>query len=145
MYTRIYVLRFLKDTSDQPIIYRFVKEYDIEFNVLKADISPQREGMTILELRGKRDNIKNGLKFLEKYGVTITELATVISRDDDKCFQCGACTGVCPVDALSIDRPSMEVLFDPAKCTGCGQCVRICPVKAMQVSPEQSILAEVAL
>lgn len=142
MYTRIYLLHFLKDTSEQPIIYRFVKEFDIEFNILKADISPQREGMMILELRGKRENIRDGLKFLESHGVTIKELATVVSRDEQKCYQCGACTGVCPVKALDIDRDTMEVVFDPEKCTGCGQCVRICPVRAMQVSAAQDIISQ---
>lgn len=145
MYTKIYLLHFLRDTSDQPIIYRFVKEYDIEFNILKADISPQREGMMILELRGKRENIRNGLKFLEGYGVEITELSTVIKRDESRCFHCGACTGMCPVDALYIQRPTMEVLFDAAKCTGCGQCVRICPVKAMQVTAQRDLLAQATL
>ncbi len=142
MYTRIYVLRFLKDTSEQPVIYHLVKKFDIEFNILKADILPHREGMMILKLRGTKENVLNGVKYLETYGVEVKRLATAISRDEDKCYQCGACTGVCPVQALSIRRKDMAVLFDPEKCTGCGQCVTICPVRAMQVSLEPEVLAE---
>ncbi len=145
MYTRIYVLRFLKDTSNQPVIYDLVKEFDIEFNILKADILPHREGLMILELKGTKENVKNGLKYLEDYGVSIKRLDTVINRDETKCFQCGACTGLCPVGALSIKRPDMAVLFEPEKCTGCGQCVTICPVRAMEVSLEQEVLAEEVL
>jgi len=52
VFTQIYVLRFPKETSDRPFIYQLVKEYDIEFNILKADILLQREGVMILELKG---------------------------------------------------------------------------------------------
>lgn len=142
MYTRIYVLRFLQGTSEQPVIYHLVKKFDVEFNILKADILPHREGMMILKLRGTKDNVVNGVKYLEAYGVEVKRLATAISRDDEKCYQCGACTGVCPVQALSIRKADMAVLFDPEKCTGCGQCVTICPVRAMQVSLEPEVLAE---
>lgn len=142
MYTRIYVLRFLQGTSEQPVIYHLVKKFDVEFNILKADILPHREGMMILKLRGTKDNVVNGVKYLEAYGVEVKRLATAISRDDEKCYQCGACTGVCPVQALSIRKVDMAVLFDPEKCTGCGQCVTICPVRAMQVSLEPEVLAE---
>ena len=134
MYTQIYVLRFPKDTSDRPFIYQLVKEYDIEFNILKADILLQREGLMILELKGStRNNVEAGLAYLEGLGLQIERLATRIRRDDSRCFQCGACTGVCPVGALHIRRPEMEVVFDAEKCTGCSLCVPICPVRAMEL------------
>ncbi len=134
MYRRIYFLRFPKETSDQPIIYRLIKEYDVEVNILRADILPQREGILILELTGHKPNITSGLDYIKGLGVSIERLATRVRRDDKKCFQCGACTGVCPVDALYIRRTDMAVLFDADKCTGCSQCVQICPVRAMEMS-----------
>ena len=135
MYTQIYILRFPKDTSDKPFIYQLVKEYDIEFNILKADILLQREGVMILELKGSsKNNVQAGLDFLRGLGVQTERLATRIRRDDDQCFQCGACTGICPVGALYLRRPGMEVVFDAEKCTGCSLCVPICPVRAMEVS-----------
>jgi ferredoxin len=57
-----------------------------------------------------------------------------IRRDDEKCYQCGACTGVCPTGALSVNRPDMAIPFDPEKCTACGLCVAVCPARAMEVS-----------
>lgn len=135
MYTQIYLLRFPKDTSDQPYIYQLVKEYDIEFNILKADILLQREGVMIIELKGSsKTNVKAGLEYLHGLGVKIERLAARIRRDDENCFQCGACTGVCTAGALAIKRPEMAVVFDAEKCTGCGLCVPICPVRAMEVS-----------
>ena len=144
MYTQIYILRFPKDTSDRPFIYPLVKEYDLEFNILKADILLQREGVMILELKGSsKHNVKAGLDYLRGLGVQVERLAARIRRDDEKCFQCGACTGICPTGALFISRPSMEVNFDPQKCTGCSLCVPVCPVRAMEVSlAEEWVLPE---
>ena len=142
MATRIYILRFPKETSSEPMIYQLVKQYDIEFNILKADILPQREGVMILELKGIEDKVKKALDYLKSFGVQAERLAAAINRDDEKCFQCGACTGVCPVGALAIKRPEMEVIFDPEKCTGCSLCVPICPVRAMEVSPVSSAFSE---
>ncbi|RUM46826.1 MAG: (Fe-S)-binding protein [Desulfocapsa sp.] len=142
MATRIYILRFPKETSSEPIIYQLVKQYDIEFNILKADILPQREGVMILELKGTKDRVKNAIDYLKSIDVRVERLAAAINRDDEKCFQCGACTGICPVGALAIKRPEMEVIFDPEKCTGCSLCVPICPVRAMEVSPVSSAFTE---
>jgi ferredoxin len=133
MYARIYILRFPKDSSDKPFIYHLVKKHDVESNILKADILPHQEGMMVLELKGSKDNVKEGLEYLKSFGVRVERLAAGISRDDGKCFQCGACTGVCPSGALFIRRPDMAVMFDPDKCTGCSVCVTICPVRAMEV------------
>lgn len=135
MYTQIYILKFPKDTSDQPFVYKLVKEYDLEFSILKADILLQREGMMILELKGSnKSSVKAGLDFLRGLGVRVEKLAARIRRDDTKCFQCGACTGVCPSGALHIRRPLMEVVFDADRCTGCSLCVPICPVRAMEMA-----------
>ena len=134
MYTRIYVLRFPKDIVDQPIICQLVKQFDVEFNILRATILPRHEGVMILELRGHRENIRKGLTYLKGLDVTAESVAASIHRDDERCFQCGACTGICPTGALSLKRPEMAVVFDVAKCSGCGLCVTVCPVKAMAVS-----------
>ena len=138
VYTRIYILRFPKDIVDQPIICQLVKQFDVEFNILKATILPQHEGVMILELRGHKDNIKKGLSYLKGLDVKSESIATSIHRDDEKCFQCGACTGICPTGALSLKRPEMAVIFDPEKCSGCGLCVTVCPVKAMEVSLDKT-------
>lgn len=134
MYRRIYYIRYPKEISEKPIIYRLIKQYDIEVNILRASILPQREGILIIELTGTKANIKNGLAYLEDNGAMTERLATRIRRDEERCFQCGACTGVCAVGALYIRRDDMAVLFDADKCTGCNQCVLICPVRAMEMS-----------
>ena len=138
MYTRIYILKFPKDIVDQPIICQLVKQFDVEFNILKATILPQHEGVMILELRGHKENIKKGLTYLKGLDVKAESVATSIHRDDERCFQCGACTGICPTEALSLKRPEMAVIFDAEKCSGFGLCVSVCPVKAMEVALDGS-------
>jgi len=141
MYNRIYLLRFPKESIDQPIICNLVRKYDIEFNLLKADIFLQQDGVMVLELSGPKRNVQSSLKYLKSLDVKVETLATVISRDDEKCFQCGACTGMCATGALSIKRPEMVVIFDPEKCSGCGLCVQVCPVRAMEMSLDQTAKA----
>jgi ferredoxin len=134
MNTRIYVLKFPKEVIDQPIISNLVKKYDLEFNILKATILLQQEGVMVLEFIGHKANVKKGIAYLNEMGVTVKSMAGNIRRDDEKCYQCGACTGVCPTGALSLHRPDMAVLFDEEKCTACGLCVSVCPARAMEVS-----------
>ncbi len=135
----MYLLRFTKDNIDQPLICDLVKKYNLDFNILRADIFMQQDGVMMLELAGPKKNVHAGLKYLKKNEVKVETLATLISRDDEKCFQCGACTGRCSTGALSIKRPEMAVIFDPEKCTACGLCVPVCPVQAMRISLDKSV------
>ena len=132
--TRIYLLRYPKESSNQSVIYQLVKRYDVEVNILKADIRPQRDGIMILDLKGNKEKISEALEYLDTLHITAERIAGKVHRDEKKCFHCGACTGICPVGALFIRQPSMEVIFEPEKCTACGLCVSGCPVRAMTVS-----------
>ena len=132
--TKIYLFRYPKETSNQPVICQLVQRYEVEFNILKADIRPQRDGIMVLELRGQKEKVADALDYLKTLGVKAERLASKVQKDESKCFQCGACTGICPVGALYVQRPTMEVIFDPEKCTACGLCVAGCPVRAINIS-----------
>lgn len=132
--TKIYLFRYPKETSNQPVICQLVQRYEVEFNILKADIRPQRDGIMVLELKGQKEKVADALDYLKTLGVKAERLAGKVQKDESKCFQCGACTGICPVGALYVQRPTMEVIFDPEKCTACGLCVAGCPVRAINIS-----------
>ena len=134
----MYVLRFPKEITDQPIICKLVRNFDVEFNILQATILVQQEGVMVLELRGVKANVEQSVAYLKSQGVQVEKLATSIRRDSEKCFQCGACTGICPTGALYLERPEMAVSFDLEKCSACGLCVPVCPVRAMEVSLNRS-------
>lgn len=128
------LLIFRKEIMYKPIIYRIARDFEIIFNVLEARIFPKQEGRIILELRGTDEQIRTTLGYFGKEGVEVQILAEMIQRDEKKCVHCGACTGVCHVDALYINRETMEVHFNPEKCVACGLCKAACPVDAMSGS-----------
>jgi len=45
-----------------------------------------------------------------------------------ECISCGACTGECPVDAISLGETQYEI---SDACVDCGACVGSCPVHAI--------------
>ena len=60
MHSRILVLRFSKEIVDKPIITNLVRDYNLAFNILKAQIFPRKEGMLVMELRGNADDFEKG-------------------------------------------------------------------------------------
>lgn len=127
------VLHFPPAVSDQPIIYRLAKDYDLTFNILRASVSPQEEGLMVLELSGEEAAYQRGAGYLEQQGIKLQPLVQDIRKNDERCVDCGACVGVCPTKALMLERPSMRVTFDPDECVVCGECVPCCPVAAMEL------------
>jgi L-aspartate semialdehyde sulfurtransferase ferredoxin len=125
------LLIFEKKIMYKPIIYRLVRDYDMVFNVLEAKIYPKQEGRIILEIRGSRSLLDTALDYLKQEGVIVEVLADRIMRREDRCTHCGACTTLCSVDALVIERVTMEVAFHPDRCIACGLCLKACPFHAM--------------
>jgi ferredoxin len=127
------VLRFPKRLVERPIIYRLVKDYDLEFNILKASITPEQEGVMVLQLKGNQTEYDKGIEFLIKAGVKIQSLSQDVTRNEERCTHCGACITVCPPGAFSIEPKTRLVIFDNEKCIACGLCIPACPPRAMEV------------
>ena len=53
-----------------------------------------------------------------------------VTISKDTCIGWGACVGVCPVGALSMDADSKSQC-DEGICIDCGACVACCPVEAI--------------
>jgi ferredoxin len=134
------ILRFSKEVVDQPIIYRLVKDFDLEFNLLKATIYPRKEGLIVMELRGHPKSFRRGIKYLRDSGVKVQRVAHEVRRNEELCYQCGTCTAICPTGALFIERPDMAVGFDAEKCSACELCCPVCPARAMEVQINQSVI-----
>lgn len=86
----------------------------------------------VLEISStSRTGFNKGIKFLKDQGVVISSPEHQIYKDEEICTHCGACTAVCPTEALYIKRPEMEVIFDKDKCSVCELCILTCPTRAM--------------
>ncbi len=131
--TKKIVLRFPKRLVERPIVYRLVKDYDLEFNILKASITPEQEGLLVLELKGDQKEYDKGINFLVKGGVKIESLSQDVTRNEERCTSCGACITVCPAGAFELEPGTRLVIFNNEKCIACGLCIPACPPRAMEV------------
>jgi ferredoxin len=127
------VLTFPPETVAQPITYHLVKDYDLVTNILRAEIREEETGHMVLELTGESERIEDGLEYLRGQKVTVQEAAKDITLDQEACVDCGACTAVCPTNALSVDRDTWRLDFDKESCILCELCVNACPVRAIKV------------
>ena len=127
------MLRFPKNITTRPISYHLVKDYDLIFNIFKAQIDYDEKGELAIEVTGLEKNIEDGIQFLKDEGVEVTLLSKNIHHNEDLCVNCGLCTSVCPTQALTMSGED-TLVFDSEKCVACQMCVTTCPMKAMSVN-----------
>ena len=133
MISKRIVLKFPHRLVDQPIVYKMVKDFDLQFNILKAYVTPNEEGLLVLGLTGEDKNIEKALGFVKSLGVNVQLLSKDIKRNEEKCTHCGACVPICPTEALVIDLETRRVDFYSDKCIACELCIKACPPRAMEL------------
>jgi len=126
------VLHFPTRLADRPIIYRLVKDYNLEFNILKASVTPEKEGLLVLELSGDQEEYDKGIRYLTKNGVKIQSLSQNVIRNEQRCTHCGACITICPAAAFELEPLTRRVMFYNERCLACGICIKACPPRAME-------------
>ncbi|MGB1955254.1 MAG: 4Fe-4S binding protein [Candidatus Poseidoniaceae archaeon] len=62
-------------------------------------------------------------------GTNMAQLEFVV--DDDRCYGCGACIGLCPTNALSMKE--LLAIVEQELCTYCDHCIPSCPVDALEI------------
>jgi ferredoxin len=127
------VLHFPKRIVDRPVVCRLAKDYDLEFNILKALVTPEEEGLLVLELSGEQEEYDKGIRYLTQAGVKIQSLSQDVLRNEERCTHCGACITICPSGAFELDPATRQVNFYDEKCVACGLCIKACPPRAMEV------------
>jgi ferredoxin len=133
MATKRIVLRFPRRLVDRPIVSRLVKDYNLDFNILKASVTPEEEGLLVLEMSGKQDDYDRGIEYLTKTGVRIQSLSQDVTRNEERCTHCGVCITVCPAGAFELEPTTRRVKFLDKKCIACGLCIKACPPRAMEL------------
>lgn len=127
------VLHFPRRMVDRPIVSRLVRDFNLDFNILKASVTPEQEGLLVIEMSGKQEDYDKGIEYLTRTGVRIQSLSQDVTRNDERCTHCGACITVCPTGAFELDLPARRVKFDDEKCVACELCIKACPPRAMEL------------
>jgi len=115
------------------VIHGLTQNADLVFSILEAKVLPREEAYVIMNLEGTEEEYKKGIEYLKGCNVVVQEVPDQIQRDDDSCVHCGACTAVCPSEALFVDGPEKLVILDADKCIACGNCVKVCTVQCIEL------------
>ena len=134
MATRRVVFKYPKQSVGVPVVSRLVRDFELEVNILRANVTPDAEGVLVLGLEGTAGNLDKGLAWVEELGVSVQPLEKDVVRSDEKCTECGACLTICPTAALYREAATQRVYFDPDRCIACELCVPVCPPRAMTVA-----------
>lgn len=133
MAKRRVVLTFPQEQVAKPVTYHLVKDFDLEPNILRAEIEPPEIGRMLVELKGEAGSIDEAVAWLESLDIGVEDAARDIHLKEEECVHCGACTAVCIPDALTLDPDSLELVFDKARCTFCRNCLPACPLALFEI------------
>jgi Fe-S-cluster-containing hydrogenase component 2 len=122
------LLRFSEENVAEPITSQVILELGIPMRIVTATINSQGGDILVEVPAIHMDRIVEAFR---KKGVVV-KFPKLIEVDCDKCFDCGACYALCPVDAISLDD-DYSIVFDEKTCIGspCGLCVDACPARAI--------------
>jgi Fe-S-cluster-containing hydrogenase component 2 len=124
------LLRFSEENVAEPITSQVILELGIPMRIVTATVNSSG-GDILLEVPAI--HVEKIVKAFREKDV-IVRFPKLIEVDCDKCFDCGACYALCPVDAISFQQ-EYSVVFDEKKCIGspCGLCVDACPARAIKL------------
>jgi L-aspartate semialdehyde sulfurtransferase ferredoxin len=130
------LIRFDEDQIKEPIASQIIIEYKVPMAILSAHIN-SKGGEILAEVPD--DILEKVVNAFRQRGVSIT-VPKLIEVDSDKCFSCGSCIALCPVEAISLAKDS-TVQFDKEKCVGstCSVCVDACPARAIKSVKRDSL------
>jgi len=117
-----------------PLVSTLVKKYDLEVNILNADIGLDKMGKLVADITGSEWNLESALKYIEEQGIEYEIFSREIIWQEDECVHCGACMAVCPSRALSMDKKDWALTFDRQKCLVCGLCIKACPIGVISLT-----------
>lgn len=127
-------LTFPQKTVQMPVTYLLAKDFNVAANIIRAQVAPNQVGKVVLELSGDIDELEAALDWLKTQGITVSLASREILIDEEKCVDCGLCTGVCPTEALILDPNSFRLKFLRSHCVVCEQCIPACPLQAISTS-----------
>ena len=129
--TQRVIMTFPKFITGQPIITTLIKEFDLEINIYRARVAPNKEGYIAMDVTGEESLIADGLEYIDSLNVDINLTTNSLLWNKDRCTGCGNCVPHCPTGALHVkDNRSRQIDFCRDKCIECLSCVENCPFGA---------------
>jgi L-aspartate semialdehyde sulfurtransferase ferredoxin len=123
------LIRFNEEQVSEPIASQIIIEYKVPMAILSAHIN-SKGGEILAEVPD--ECMQKVVDAFRKRGVTVA-VPKLIEVDSEKCFSCGSCVALCPVEAISMGKDCV-VEFNREKCVGsaCSICVDACPARAIK-------------
>jgi ferredoxin len=136
------LLRFSEEIVEQPITAQIILKLKVPINIIAAHVN-SKGGEVLAEVPDSM--LEKTVKAFRKRGVSVS-LPKLIEVDSEKCFSCGACVALCPVEAITRGEDG-SIVFDKERCVGstCSACVEACPVRAIKSVKQNVELANSAL
>ncbi len=127
-------LTFPQRTVQMPVTYRLAKDFNVAANIIRAQVAPNQVGKLVVELLGDIDEMDAALEWMRSQGIQVSLASREITIDDERCVDCGLCTGVCPTQALTLHPETFKLNFTRSRCVVCEQCIPTCPVQAISTN-----------
>ena len=68
-----YTLRCSPTLVEQPLVSKLVRTYDVDINILNADVASGRGGKLVVELSGSEEALKKSVLWLNQTGIIVSE------------------------------------------------------------------------
>ena len=117
-----------------PVTYRLAKDFNVAANIIRAQVAPNQIGKLVVELSGDIDALDAAIEWMRSQDINVSFASREIVIDEDICVDCGLCTGVCPTEALTLDKETFKLTFTRSRCIVCEQCIPTCPVEAISTN-----------
>ena len=123
------LIKLSEELVAKPTTAEIILEHKVPINIITAHVT-SKGGDYLIDIPD--ESLETVVTAFRKKGAKVT-LPELIEIDKDKCFNCGACVSICPVEAITVAEDK-SVNFDQEKCLGstCSACVEACPAQAIK-------------
>jgi MinD superfamily P-loop ATPase len=122
------LIKLSEELVAKPTTAEIILEHKVPINIITAHVT-SKGGDYLVDIPD--ESLQIVVTAFREKGATVT-LPKLIEIDKDKCFNCGACVSICPVEAITVAEDK-SVDFDQEICVGssCSACVEACPARAI--------------
>ncbi|MCL1971005.1 MAG: 4Fe-4S binding protein [Candidatus Bathyarchaeota archaeon] len=122
------LIRLNENIVSEPIVSEVILANKVLVAILAAHIN-SKGGEIVLDVPD--DEVDKIVAAFRQKGATVT-VPKLIEVDTNRCFSCGSCVALCPVEAIRVAE-DLSIQFNKEKCVGsvCSICVDACPARAI--------------